>query len=142
MKEWFEKLNPTTQTIVVVTMVIILVLVYRELKAVVQRPRFNQNNIPVTGIGGGGQIVQWDPDPLAREIFENLEGWNFNVYPETAKQIVDLQTDDQVIMLYNHYNKNYAKDQPTLTKLIDKEWPDMGGYYKKAVARLRGLGLN
>ena len=43
---------------------------------------------------------------------------------------------------YNHYNQYYAQDEPTLTKLIDNEASDWEGSYRKAVGRLRSLGLN
>lgn len=89
----------------------------------------------------GGQILQWNPDPLSKEIFENLEGWNAFTYPETTDKIRALQ-DEQIKALYNHYNNYYAKDQKTLTRLINGEAPDWEGSYAKTVARLKSLGLN
>jgi len=88
-----------------------------------------------------GQGVKWDPDPLAKEIFENLEGYNFFTYPETTDKIRQLQPE-QIKLLYNHYNTYYAKDFPTLTRLIDNELPDWEGSYQKTVSKLKSLGLN
>jgi hypothetical protein len=97
--------------------------------------------IPVIYTGPGGQPVKWDPDPLAKEISQNFEGWNLNTYPETARKISGLQPE-QTKLLYNHYNAYYAEDYPTLTQLIDNEWPDWGGEYTKAVNHLKSFGLN
>ncbi|HLW38821.1 MAG TPA: hypothetical protein VKX31_00425 [Brumimicrobium sp.] len=141
MKEQFNKLNPYIQAGIIAILIFIAFQVYKELKYWITKPRVNSSNIPVIGLGQSGEIVQWDPDPLAAEISQYLEGPNFNVYPEVVGGILDLQTDDQVILLYNHYNSKYMQSK-TLTALIDGEWPDWGGVYKKAVARLRGLGLN
>lgn len=146
MIKWFKGLSPAMQIGLVVVILIVVIVLSRKVKDFLNKPRIapiNWNNVPVVGNDPQtGQGVYWDPDPLAKEIFTNLEGWNLKVYPETAQKILDLQTDDQVRLLYNHYNKNYAKDYPTLTQLIDNEWPDVRGIYKKAVARLKGLGLN
>lgn len=85
--------------------------------------------------------VKWDPDPLAKEIAENFEGYNLYTYPETAAKISALQPE-QLKLLYNHYNNYYAQDYPTLTQLIENEWSDWSGEYNKAVQRLKSVGLN
>jgi hypothetical protein len=89
----------------------------------------------------GGKPVLWNPDPLSKEIFENFEGWNLYTYPETTEKLQSLN-NDQLALLYNHYNAYYAKDYPTLTQLLKNEWTDWGGSYNKAVAKLVGMGLN
>jgi hypothetical protein len=89
----------------------------------------------------GGKPVLWDPDPLSKEIFENIEGYNWNTYPETTDKITKLN-NDQLKLLYNHYNTYYAQEFPTLTKLIDAEWSDYNGSYTRAVAKLKSAGLN
>jgi len=97
--------------------------------------------IPVIYTSPGGQPVKWDPDPLAKEISQNFEGWNLLAYPETARKISALQPE-QTKLLYNHYNEYYAEDYPTLTQLIDNEWGDPGGEYSNAVNHLKSFGLN
>ncbi len=88
-----------------------------------------------------GQTAQWNPDPLSKEFYENLDGgWNLYVYPETTDKLNKLN-DEQIKALYNHYNAYYAEDEPTLTKLIEGEWSP-GPSYRQAVARLKSLGLH
>jgi len=89
-----------------------------------------------------GQLMQWNPDPLAKEISTNFEGVNFFDYPETTDKIKNLQ-DEQLKALYNYYNEYYAQDEPTLTKLIENEVSYFQQQsYREAVARLKSLGLN
>ena len=90
---------------------------------------------------GQPSTVQWNPNILAGEISRNLEGWNLATYPETAEKVLKL-TDDQIKLLYVHYNKNFAKDYPTMTQLFENEWDDWGGKYNLVVDRLRAIGLN
>lgn len=143
---FWNKLPVWGKAIVIILGLILLLYIIRAIKRFMNSPRqvpVNWQNVPVVGTSPvSGNTVYWDADPLAREISDKLEGWNFNTHPATVQKILDLQTDDQVKLLYNHYNKNYAKDYPTLTQLIENEWPDWGGTYKAAVARLKALGLN
>ena len=55
------------------------------------------------------ETAAYNPDPLAREIKQNIEGYNLRVYPETAKKILVL-TDSELKKLYQHYNKKYANE--------------------------------
>lgn len=82
---------------------------------------------------------QWDPDPLAKELAEKLQGYNFYTYPEVTDKILKLN-NDQLRLLYNHYNSYYSEGE-TLTELIDGEWDDWSGSYARAVSKLRGQGL-
>jgi hypothetical protein len=95
---------------------------------------------PDTGYGEPDLYIK----KLAKEIYDNLEsgwfGWNLNTYPETAEKILALN-DAQISQLYTYYNKNHAKDYPTLTQLFDNEWDDWDGKYDLVVDRLQGLGL-
>jgi hypothetical protein len=122
-------------------------ILYRGIKAVggqknVIKAPVDYGQIPQVYAGGTtGAPVLWNPDPLSKEIYENLDGgWNFNTYPETTDKITKLN-DEQVKLLYNHYNAYYAEDYPTLTQLIENEWEDWDGSYARAVTRLKGLGL-
>ena len=101
-----------------------------------------------TQTGGSGNneffndVPAWSPHTLAVEISKNIEGWNLlYVYPETAEKILEL-SDDRLKILYDYYNKNYAKDYPTLTQLFENESDDWAGKYDLVVARLKGLNLN
>lgn len=107
----------------------------------VQKAPVNYGQIPQV-FTSGGQPVLWDADPLAKELFTNFEGYNFNGYPETTDKVIQLN-NDQLKLLYNHYNTYYANEYPTLTKLLDNEWPGIGNdSYSRAVAKLKGIGLN
>jgi len=139
----FDEMSTATK---VIGVVLIVVVIYFLQKFLIEqwnkRPAtVNFDNIPVVGTSSTGQVIQWNPETLAKELSVNLEGSNLLVYPETVQKILDLQTDDQVKLLYNYYNKNLATDYPTLTQLIDNEWADTGGVYASAVARLKSLGL-
>lgn len=101
---------------------------------------FDRQNIPQVPTGSQGQTISWNPRPLAEEIFQNIEGWNVILYPETADKILALN-NDQTIYLYNFYNQYLAQEYPSLTQLFDNEWDDWSGKYNKVVARLKGLGL-
>lgn len=85
-------------------------------------------------------VIEWTPFVLANEIHTNIEGWNLNVYPETAEKILAL-TDAQLTRLYKYYNKYKAEDYPTLTKLFHNEWDDWSGKYNMVVDRLEALQL-
>jgi hypothetical protein len=106
----------------------------------VEKAPVDYGNIPQV-FTSGDKPVLWSADPLAKEIFENLEGWNAFTYPETAKKLQPLN-DDQLALLYNHYNQYYATEYSTLTQLLKNEWSDWEGEYAKAVAKLQGMGLN
>jgi len=88
-----------------------------------------------------GTGVLWNPDPLAKELATNLEGYNAYTYPETVAKILSLNAD-QTKLLYNHYNTYYTQDYPTLTQLIAGEWGDWSGTYAKGVNHLKSFGLN
>jgi acetylornithine/succinyldiaminopimelate/putrescine aminotransferase len=113
--------------------------IVKNLRSNVKKAPVDYGQIPQV-FTSGGKPVLWDPDPLAKEIFENLEGYNLNTYPETTNKILKLNKE-QLKLLYNYYNTYYAQEYPTLTKLLASEWTDWSGSYSKAVAKLRGAGL-
>lgn len=106
----------------------------------VQKAPVNYGQIPSVYTTQGGQQVLWDPDPLAKEIFTNIEGYNMYDYPDTMLKITKLNKD-QAGLLYNHYNQYYAVEYPTLTQLIEAEWTS-DPEYRDAAAHLKGFGLN
>ena len=114
--------------------------IVKNLRSNVKKAPVDYGQIPEV-FTSGGKPVLWDPDPLAKEIFENLEGYNLNTYPETTDKILKLNKE-QLKLLYNYYNTYYAQEYPTLTKLLASEWTDWSGSYTKAVAKLRSAGLN
>lgn len=147
LTDTFNKLPNAAKLIIVVIIIILLFLAARQVKRVWNRPakvKVDPSNIPALGNDSQGNQVLWDPDPLAREIHDNLEGYNFYTYRETSDKILSLQTDDQVKLLYNHYNKNYAKDYPTLTQLFENEWEYAwdDANYSAVVNRLKALNLH
>lgn len=142
-KKKFKDLSRPAQYGIVIGSGVGLFLLYKGIKSIAGS---NVKRVPVnpdllTYETTTGNIMTWNPDPLAKEIYENLEGYNLNTYPETTDKILRLQ-DEQIKALYNHYNQYYANDEPTLTQLIANEWTDWSGSYDKAVARLKSLGLN
>lgn len=149
MIQKFKELPTWAQIGIAIIVILLALFIVNKIIEVIQKPKLapvNWNNVPIYGGGQNGeQPTYWNPDPLAREISEKLEGWNLNVYPNTMQKILELQTDDQIKLLYNHYNSKYAKDQPTLTQLIASEWgynTDLTGTYREVVSKLRSLGLN
>jgi len=106
----------------------------------VRKAPVNYGQIP-TVFNSAGVAVKWDANPLAKEIYAAYEGYNATYNPIPAAKIM-LLDDNQVALLYNYYNAYYAVEYDTLTKLIDAEWQDWGGHLKRAVIRLRSLGLN
>ena len=136
-----RKLNDTQKVLIVSGSALAGFLLYRVALSFagtnVKKAPVDYGQIPTLPNG-----VKWDADPLAKEFAENFEGYNLYEYPETTDKLLKLQPD-QVKLLYNHYNEYYAKDAPTLTKLIEGEWSYLtSGSYQKAVARLKSLGLN
>jgi len=141
-KKW-KDLNNVQKGAVIVGSVGVSLILYKGIKSMFGS---NVKQVPVnpdllTYETTTGNLMTWNPDPLAKEISEHFEGYNMYTYPETTDKILKLQ-DEQIKALYNHYNTYYAEDEPTLTKLIAGEWSDWSGSYDKAVARLKSLGLN
>ena len=98
------------------------------------------------GSGSGNQNSDYgfNPDYLAKEIFTNIEGINGWFYFPTAEKILALN-DVDLRKLYDHYNRNYAKEFPTLTQLFSAEWDGTWfstSPYDRVVNRLTALGLS
>lgn len=129
--------------IVVIVIVFVFYKNYKKLKYTTVP--FDANNLPQIQTGGNGQSIPWNPEPLAREVFENIEGYNLRVYPETSEKILNLN-NDQLIYLYNYYNRYLAQEYDTITQLFENEWNGWtgfgGGMYNEVVAKFKSLGLN
>lgn len=109
-------------------------------KASREKREKEQQQLDGDSSSGGTGSGYFNPDPLAKEIKKNIEGWNARTYPETAKKIL-LLSDNNLRTLYAHYNSKYAKEYPTLTQLFENEWSDWDGYYGKVASRLKKLKL-
>jgi hypothetical protein len=132
--------------IIVLVVIVLAYLVYNEwLKKQRTRVKFDPGNIPTLGTGVNGQAIPWNPEPLAREIYTNLEGWNFFYYIETSEKVLDLN-NDQLIYLYNYYNQYLASEYDSVTKLFEAEWNGHtginGARYDEVAAKFKALGLN
>lgn len=103
------------------------------------RHRYIRKSSEGTGRGTTSS-TGFNPDALAAEIKEKIEGYNLYVYPELAQDILSL-TDEDLEILYYHYNEYYAEEYPTLTQLFDAEWDTWDGDYAHIVTRLEGMGL-
>ncbi|MCH2226008.1 MAG: hypothetical protein MK066_14665 [Crocinitomicaceae bacterium] len=147
-KDFYDDLPSQAKIILLIVAIIILLYSLREAKRWWEQPKekkVNFANVPaVGGINNSNtDQVTWDPDPLAAEIAANLQGYNFwTIYPETSEKVLDLQTDDQLILLYNHYNNKYAEDGETMTALFAGEYDQSRGKYDMVVKQLRKLGLH
>jgi len=82
----------------------------------------------------------WHPNKIAYEIKQNLEGYNMLYHPSTALKVLRLN-ENRLKRLYAYYNKYYAKDYKTLTKLFANEWQDPAGYYAAVVKYLKKYKL-
>lgn len=90
---------------------------------------------------GSGNTSSYDPKPLAQEIYNKMEGWNWLVYPELSDKILALN-DSQLRSLYEYYNNYLAEEYATLTLLFANEWNQSYGKYEQVVNRLKSLNLN
>lgn len=137
MQTWFMKQPKWLQIVIgILVIVIIWVVVSKVIKAL-NKPKFakvNQDNLPTVPNGSGGAIP-WDPDPLARELYDKIcNGYNVFTYPEVTDRINALPNDDAVRALYNHCINNYNFDP---IRCLQSEWPDWGGSYARALSRIK-----
>jgi hypothetical protein len=138
-----EKLNGTQKAGIVAGTSLLTYLIrrtYLSYKGGVPQVKVDYGQIPYIGYDATGRPVKWDADPLAQAISRNIEGYNVIAHPEVTNKILTLN-DAQIKALYNHYNRYYAKDAPTLTQLLQNEWyADI--YYARPIQKLKQLGLS
>lgn len=100
--------------------------------------------IPVVTYTPTGQPIQWNPQPLAAELFDVMDGLftSSASKDDTWTQVAQLPTDDMVVAVYNTFNEQYGNGE-TLTQWINDEyWTDVGSDGKALIlARLNRLGL-
>ncbi|RFC54853.1 hypothetical protein DXU93_03265 [Brumimicrobium aurantiacum] len=99
LKKLYQKQSDPIKLLIIVIVIIVFLYFLKQAKTFFNTPLVNMNNIPSVGQTPSGNIIQWNPDPLAAEIAQKLEGYNFNTYPEVAQKVLDLQTDDLEFLL-------------------------------------------
>lgn len=100
--------------------------------------------IPVVSYTPTGQPVQWNPQPLAAELFEVMDGI-FTLAAtkdEVFLKLAQLPTNDMVVAVYNEFNTQYGNGE-TLTQWIDDEYNTLigGDGQTLALEKLRSIGL-
>lgn len=122
--------------LVIVVIIVIWIVVSKILKAV-NTPKYakvNENNLPTIPDGNGGSIP-WDPDPLAKDLYDKIcNGYNLFTYPEVTDRVIQLPNDDAVRALYNHCLNYYGFDP---IRCLDAEWSDWEGSYSRAASRFK-----
>lgn len=100
--------------------------------------------IPVVTYTPTGQPVQWNPQPLAAELFNVMDGlFTLSGTKDAAwLKLAQLPSNDMVVAVYNEFNSQYGNGD-TLTQWINDEyWTDVGGDGKSlALQRLSSIGL-
>jgi len=146
MKNFWDGLDTWQKWAVGILSLVILYGAARWIASIGSGPR-DENvdwaNVPDIGTDDQGQPVKWNPDPLANDLYSCMDGANVLTGCEHLYQdLLNLQTDDQVRLLYNHFNENYASEGEDLISWINSEWytsfgTDLGKTRNEAVARLK-----
>lgn len=90
--------------------------------------------------------VNWNPMPLATELYNAMDGWSVDTDPKEAawKKLAELEHDWQVVEVWKVFNMEYGNGT-TLTQWITEEWGYLFGWPTSkddALNRLGNLGLN
>lgn len=100
--------------------------------------------IPVVSYTPTGQPIQWNPQPLAAELFDVMDGLFTlsGTKDATWLKLAQLPSNDMVVAVYNTFNQTYGNGD-TLTQWINDEyWTDFAGDGKSlALQRLSSIGL-
>jgi len=100
--------------------------------------------MPVVSYNPQGQPTFWNPEPLAKELFDVMDGlFTFTGTKDAVfLKFAQLPSGDMATSVYNQYNKNYGGGE-TLTQWINDElYYDYFGQGKQlALAKLAALGL-
>jgi len=103
----------------------------------------------VKAVEGGGIIPEgWTPISEAKELFEVMDGILDTGWAKSAAYgRFNALNDNQIIAVYNYWNKKYSKKRSwigmkfgTLTEAMTDEYTDVPEYFK-ALARLQALRL-
>ena len=100
--------------------------------------------LPVVSYTNTGSPVLWNPQPLAKNLYEVMEGlFTLSGTKDQAwTKLAELPTDDMVVSVYNYFNEKYG-DGETLTAWIKAEsWYDITGSGREMeLNRLQSLQL-
>lgn len=144
-KTW-DKIPPVAKTIIVLGGGF---LVYRSIKNYTDKPKPKQlpeggSGLPVVGTTPQGSPVFWNPDSMASELFNVMDGlFTFSgTKDDTFKKFGQLPSNDMIVSVYNLFNSKYGKGD-TLTQWINDEYyTDITGSGKElALNRLEQLNL-
>jgi len=134
-QQYYNSLPGWAKGITFIILLLIIYVIYINIRRAATRPvipTHNPNRIPIVGPGQPGKPLQWNPDPLAMELKNTIGKSNFGTYPDIAQKVIDLQTDDQLILLYEQYNAHYASPGKTLTTEC---FPGPNWYYNLSANR-------
>jgi hypothetical protein len=86
---------------------------------------------------GKGIPEKWDPKPLANEVYRNFKGvFTWAAQKEVTMGKLFSLTDDQLVAVYNAFNKHYGGGK-TLTYWLEDEFNvTLGGVRNSLVERL------
>ena len=100
--------------------------------------------MPVVSYNTQGEPTFWNPEPLAKELFDIMDGlFTLTGTKDTIfLKFANLPTPDMATAVYNQFNKNYGEGE-TLTQWINDEYyyDYLGDGKKLALAKLQALGL-
>ena len=133
----WDKLPDLVKTIITIVLVIIvLTVVVKIIQAVKQHKTDQYKNLP--DINNPNDNYR-DPRPLVDNIYNKLNGYNFNVYPEVVNLLTRM-SDRELQDAYDYFQREYgAATGMSLTEFIDAEWD--GGHYAPAIEKLKRKGL-
>jgi len=100
--------------------------------------------MPVVSYNTQGEPTFWNPEPLAKELFDIMDGLFTlsGTKNEVFLKFAQLPTPDMATSVYNQFNKNYGNGE-TLTQWINDElyYDYFGSGKSLALAKLQTLGL-
>ena len=105
------------------------------------------SGIPVVRTGPTGKPVVWSPSPLASELYEAMDGFDWTEVKEKAwRKMLELPTDDMFTATYNYFNimpQVVKADAGTLTQWVRDEGGAWGSGSAKPglIRRLNALQL-
>lgn len=83
---------------------------------------------------GQGIPANWDPKPLANEFYRLFNGvFTWASQKEVVMGKLFALTDDQLVAVYNAFNKHYHSGEGTLTKWLEDEFNVAPGGVRNAL---------